>query len=115
MPHGDFADFVYRTPDHANFSSHIHFAIRLRQTSVANHQCYGFGAELDWSSHAPAVDELAHITTLQIYAGPGFENEQASWIYHRAPALRNLEIECDCDYEDSCCKHDQNHLKQIFG
>lgn len=62
-----------RIPNQAFGYPGIHFAVRLRQGKVCNCQhnrgllvtidirCF------DWDMIAPRADELAHVTTLQIY------------------------------------------------
>lgn len=106
---------MFRIPSAAFGCAGIHFAVRLRQAKVCNYQhnvgvCSAFSVErqFHWEMIAPGVDELAHVTTLQIHLDVG-EKDHVLWagsIAARMPALRNLELELeeiDLYYQLGCC------------
>ena len=118
-----------RIPNQAFGYPGIHFAVRLRQGKVCNYQhnrgllgtidirCF------DWDMIAPRADELAHVTTLQIYLDIVplyFQDDHVLWagsIVARMPALRSLEIELKnwMLFEDvDCCESAVRVVQSIF-
>lgn len=82
-------------------SADMYLTLRIRQAKVCNYQHRNNDLwrcseqdHLDWEVIAPASDELAHVTSLQIYLKVNDHDhiDRADELLARTPALRNLEI-----------------------
>ena len=74
---------------------------------------------LDWDMIAPTANELAHVTSLQIYFAVGNDDQadRAGLILARTPALRYLDLELesyDIYDDDECCDAAVRILQQMF-
>jgi hypothetical protein len=88
---------------------------------VTNYQYHAhkLEGELIWEGLAPEVDELRHITCLQICIRGWSESfKRASWIFARTPALRALDLELesvDDNGAEDCCELGEYLLLKVFG
>lgn len=118
-------NFYLRVPNSSVIGAGIRFAVRLRQAKVCSYQfvsgvdgVIGDG-HLDWDMIAPTVDELAHVTSLQIYfrADDYDQFDRAALILARTPALRHLDLELETYdiYDDGeCCDAAVRILQNMF-
>jgi hypothetical protein len=114
-----------RIPNTSFIGAGIMFVLRLRQTNICNYQLFSalngvlYAAHLDWDMIAPAADELAHVTCLQIYFSLDDYDQidRANLILARTPALQYLDIElenCDFDEQSTCCDSGAGVVRGMF-
>jgi hypothetical protein len=123
VQYGTLADLFPRSPSDYADDLDIELAVRLRQSKVTNFQCYITEycclPSSSWENVAPGFDELANITSLQIFT-PGWPEllRRPSWIYARTPALLNLDLEletCNLGGDEDCCPHGLDVVNRLFG
>lgn len=119
-------DLTARIPNLSYGCAGIYFASRLRQPKAYNYQhryCLCSMSEdgyLDWDMIAPGVDELAHVTSLQIFL-PLDEPEhlnQAGSLVDCTPALRSLDLvleKREIFEDEDCCDGAVSVVESIFG